>query len=255
MIENVKIEEINPDGTKKEINTDPASGYHNYLVSFNTIFDLDFSILRMIQAEYNNPKFVDQKIMHMTTKEVKSELLNREDENPISICINNKTVADAVYNEIMKSRFDDLLSSKYITLTGIFFMLSVYSAMDNVHVTVICKSKIEEETVRKYHKNIKTIITEDLSTINVDEYTEFIFKHKHDPLKFKQKFNEKRIILLNYKFNTFFKDNIVFPDLAISYYMWENGYSKVAIIDTYSKNDSDYAGLKFKKPVKNKTEN
>ena len=55
MIDSIKVEEVKSDGTKKEINTDPSSGYHNYLVMFNTLIDLDFGILRMIQAEYNNP--------------------------------------------------------------------------------------------------------------------------------------------------------------------------------------------------------
>ena len=59
MIDSIKIEEVQPDGTKVEINKDPSSGYHNFLVMFNSIVDLDFSILRMIQAEYNNPKYVE----------------------------------------------------------------------------------------------------------------------------------------------------------------------------------------------------
>ena len=58
MIDSIKVEEVKSDGTKKEINTDPSSGYHNYLVMFNTLTDLDFGILRMIQAEYNNTKFI-----------------------------------------------------------------------------------------------------------------------------------------------------------------------------------------------------
>ena len=56
MIDSIKVEEVKSDGTKKEINTDPSSGYHNYLVMFNTLIDLDFGILRMIQAEYTDIK-------------------------------------------------------------------------------------------------------------------------------------------------------------------------------------------------------
>ena len=63
MIENIKVEEVQSDGSKKEVKIDPATGYHNFLISFNSVIDLDFSILRMIQAEYNNPKYIDQKII------------------------------------------------------------------------------------------------------------------------------------------------------------------------------------------------
>lgn len=253
MINNIKVEEIQPDGTKKEIKPDPASGYHNYLVMFNTIIDLDFSILRMIQAEYNNPKFIDQKIMRMTTKEVRFALINRDDPNPLSICIKDKNIADNIYKEIMLTRYSDLLKEdKYMTITGIFFLISVYSAMENVHVNVLCTSKEEEAVIRKYHSKVNVIVKEDPSDLELDEYTEFIFKNKNDILKFKNKFNEKRILLMNYKFNITFDDK-PYPDVGISHYLWENGYSKTAIIDTYKNTDPDYATLRFvvKKKHKN----
>ena len=87
MIDSIKVEEVKSDGTKKEINADTSAWYHNYLGMFNTLIDLDFGILRMIQAEYNNPKFIDQNIMQMTTKEVRYALLNRDDPNPVTVCI------------------------------------------------------------------------------------------------------------------------------------------------------------------------
>ena len=50
MIDSIKVEEVKSDGTKKEINTDPSSGYHNYLVMFNTLIDLDFGIKSLING-------------------------------------------------------------------------------------------------------------------------------------------------------------------------------------------------------------
>ena len=44
MIDKIKIEEVQSDGTKKEVKVDPSTGYHNYLIAFNSIIDLDFSI-------------------------------------------------------------------------------------------------------------------------------------------------------------------------------------------------------------------
>ena len=116
MIKDINIEEVQPDGTKKKIassdSKDAANGYHNYLIMFNAVVDLDFSILRMIQAEYNNPKFIDEEVMHMTTKEVKYRLINRTDPNPVSICIKDKELADNIYKEIMLSRYSDLLKEE-----------------------------------------------------------------------------------------------------------------------------------------------
>lgn len=253
MIDNIKIEEVQPDGTKKEVQKDPASGYHNYLISFNSVIDLDFSILRMIQAEYNNPKFINQDIMGMTTKQVKYALINREDPNPVTVCINDKKLADDIYKEIMTTRYNDLLSEdKYLSITGIFFLISVYTAMDNVYVNVLCTSKEEENIIHKYHSKVKTLVIKDPSEMELDEYTEFIFKNKNDVYKFKNTFNEKRILLLNYKFNTTFDDK-PYPDVEVSHYLWTHGFSKTAIIDTYKKTDEDYATLKF--VIKSKKKN
>lgn len=255
MIESVKVTEKNPDGTEKEIKIDQAAaGYHNYLVMFNALIDLDFAVLRMIQAEYNNPKFIDQTVMHYTTKQVRQALLNREDPNPLSICFKDKETADKIYKEIMTVRYGDLLSEdKYLCITGLFFLISVYSAMKNTHVTIVCGNEREQEIIRRYHKNVNIIIPNALSDINVNEYTEFIFKSQYDVRKFNQEFNEKRILLLNYKFNVTIEDNTVFPEFSIAKWLWENGFSKIAIVDTYSKEDENYANLQIK--VKKKHEN
>ena len=256
MAMDIKVEEIQPDGTRKELKQDKAAmGYHNYLVMFNTIIDLDFAVLRMIQAEYNNPEYVKQKVMQMTTKEVKFLLINREDPNPLTVCFKDKKIADDIYQEIMTTRYGDLLKEdKYMAITGIFFLISVYAAMENTNVTIVCGNKLEEEIVRRYHKNINVRIVNSLTDIDVNDYTEFIFKSKYDVYKFNQKFIEKRIILLNYRFNVFFDDKMLYTDLDLAHWLWENGYSKSAIIDTYRKDDDDYATLKLK-VVKKKPEN
>lgn len=253
MIDQIKVEKVNSDGTKEEIKKDPSTGYHNYLITFNSIVDLDFSILRMIQAEYNNPKYINQNIMKMTTKEVRYALLNRDDTNPLTICIDNKEIADSIYKEIMNKRYTDLLKEeKYLSLTGIFFLVSVYTAMENVHVSILCTNKEEENVVRKYHSKVNIITMEDPSEINLDKYTEFIFKNKNDIYKFKNKFNEKRILFLNYKFNVTFDDK-PYPDINVSHYLWNSGFSRTAIIDTYRKTEPDYATLRF--VIKKKSKN
>ena len=255
MIESVKIEEVSADGTKKEVKMDSAAmGYHNYLVMFNTLIDLDFAVLRMVQAEYNNPAYIDQEVMHYTTKQVKQALLNREDPNPLSICFKDKSIADSIYKEIMSTRYGDLLNKdKYLSLTGIFFLISTYAAMKETHVTVVCGNEKEKEIIRRYHKNVNVIIPAALADIDVNQYTEFIIKSKYDVTKFNQKFNEKRILLLNYRFNVSFEDNILMPDLKLAWWLWTNGCSKIAIADTYSKQDKDYVNLQIK--VKKKQEN
>lgn len=252
-IEDIRIVENRPDGSKKEIEVDKAAqGYHNYLVMFDTLLDLDFAMLKMIQAEYNNPKYIDQKIMNLSVKEIRFLLINRDDPNPLTICIHDKKIADDIYKEIMTTRYFDLLSKKYLSITGIFFLMSVYSAIDNVTVNIVCGNKQEEEIIRRYHKKVNVIIPEKLSDINVDDYTEFIFKNKTDVYKFGQLFKEKRILLMSYRFNVVIDDNTAYPDPEISGGLWYSGVSKTVLIDVYNKNEPDYAELvTIKKKPKN----
>lgn len=248
-IDSVIVEENMPDGTKKKVEIDKsAMGYHNYLVMFNAMVDLDFSIMRMIQSEYNNPKYIDWRIMSMTTAQVRKELINRDDPNPVTVCIKDKKIADAIYEEIMKTRYEDLLSEeKYLSITGIFFLMSVYANLPDINVTVLCSNDLEACVIKKYNSKMNVIVITDFSKIVTDEYTEFIFKSKYDVLNFcsANVIKEKRVLLMNYKFNVTFDDK-PYPDAELAYILWNIGFSKVALIDTYSKTQKDYATLIFK---------
>lgn len=105
--------------------------------------------------------------------------------------------------------------------------------------------KKKKEVIRKYHSKVNVIVMKDPSDISLDEYTEFIFKNKNDVYKFKNVFNEKRILLLNYAFNLTVDDK-PYPNVELAHYLWNTGYSKTAIVDTYQKSDPDYATFKFK---------
>jgi hypothetical protein len=245
----MSAEEIMPDGTKKKIELSKADiGYHNYLVMFNAMIDLDFAILRMIQKEYNNPKYIDQNIMHMTTQQAREALINRESPNPVTVCIKDEEAADSIYKEIMSTRYGDLLKEeKYLAITGVFFLMSVYANLPDIDITVICSNEIEADVIKKYNKKINTVVIKSFSEINVDQFTELIFKNKYDIFKFcsENVIKEKRVLLMNYKFNVSFDDK-PYPDAQVSYVLWNIGFSKVALIDTYSKVQKDYATLKFK---------
>lgn len=249
MIESIKVEEINKDGTKTDVTPDKsATGYHNFLVAFNAIMDLDYAILRMIRQEYNDPTYIDQKIMNTNTKQIKELLLNRTDPNPVTICIKNKKTADNIYKEIMLKRYNDLISpKKYMDVTGIFFLISVYINLPNVHVTVLCASQKEADLVKRYHSKVNTLVLNDPSfEFDPAPYTDFIFKSVNDVLKFSKEFKEKRIAFLNYRFNiTVEDDGLILPDVGVSKYMYTNGLNACVLVDTYRRGDPNYAGLKI----------
>ena len=53
--------------------------YNEILVDFNFLVDLDLAMFKFIKTEYNNPKFVDQKILSLQDeKEIIQLLLYRD---------------------------------------------------------------------------------------------------------------------------------------------------------------------------------
>lgn len=245
MIEDVKVEQINSDGSKVKI-TNADKGIQRFLVPFNAVVDIDFAILRMIQAEYNNPNIVDQSVMRASTKKVKELLLNREDTNPVTICIHNKQVADNIYKEIMLTRYDDLID-KYHTETGIFFMLSVMQNLPNVTVDILCQSDKEVEIIKKYNDAVNTVRVDKPSDVDVNKYTIFIVHNAKDVYLFEKPLVEKYIIILNYRFNVHI-DKKPYPNLEVGNWIYEH-MSTCCIADTYSKTqDPDYATLKVELP-------
>lgn len=255
MIKSVKVEEILPDGTKREVTKDDNT-HHHFLIAFNTLIDLDYAILRMIRAEYNNPKFINQTIMSASQKDIKELLLNRIDPNPVTVCIDDRIIADNIYREIMTTRYKDLISpNKYMDITGVFFLVSVFSNLDDVDITILCASERESQIIKRYHSKVNTLVMEDPSELDVDKYTDFIFKSYMDVYKFDNDFKEKRISLLNYRFNIDLDDEYnIYPKLDFTRYMYENGLNATVLVDVYKQGEPDTPKLKIvvkKKPDNN----
>ena len=62
--------------------------YNEILVDFNFLVDLDLAMFKFIKTEYNNPTFVDQKIISLQDeKEIIKLLLYRDSVNVLKTLI------------------------------------------------------------------------------------------------------------------------------------------------------------------------
>lgn len=205
------------------------------LVEFESIIDLDFAMLSMVQSEYNNPKFIDQSIMHLSAHDVKSRLLNRKHECPLSICVQDLETAINLYKEIMETQYTKLLS--YQTPTGVFKLTEVYDKNDGTNVTILCQSNEEVEVIRLYDKTINVIVVDNKSEVDVSKYDVFILKSYANIFSYTNKFVEKHIFVLDYRFNlTFGDDGFVFPDLSISKGLVP--INRVGMVNVYEKSEN-----------------
>lgn len=218
------------------------------LVTFDSIIDLDLAMLKMIQSEYNNPDVINQEVMHLSLHDVKVRLLNRTHENPLSICIDNIDDANKIYSEIIQTQYSKLLS--YQTPTGVFKLMEVYDKNKGTDVTVLCRSEEEKNIIRSYDKEINVMITQP-GEVDVKSYDIFFIKSPSHIFEYKNEFIEKRIFVLDYRFNlTFGEDGFVFPDIRVARVLVP--FNKIGMVNVYSK-DEDVKLFKPDKPdvVKN----
>lgn len=204
------------------------------LTEFAAVIDLDLCVLKLIQEKYNNPEFVRQDIMHLNLHDVKVKLLNRTHECPLSICIDDLENAIDIYNEIVETRYTDLLS--YHTPTGIFKLMDVYNKNDGTDVTILCKSKEEANLISQYDNSMKTIVSEH-KDINIEEYDIFVLKSVSNILSFPNKFDGKWIFILDYRYNLNIKeDGFMCPDMKFTQFILP--FNKPVIVNTYSEEEN-----------------
>lgn len=212
-------------------------------VTFDSIIDLDLAVLMLIQDKYNNPNVINQSVMKLSLKEIKTLLVNRDHPNPLYVCIDDHDIADNIYDEIIQTQYSELLS--YDTHTAIFKLIEVYNNNDGSEVTIFCRTDEERNLIRKYDNDIRIIVGKP-EDINVKDYDMFFFKSPKHILEFKNGFMEKHIFVLNYKFNlTFGKDGFAFPDIEVSKLLIP--FNKIGMVDVYHRDE----GIKIIKPKNN----
>ncbi|MGL5327905.1 MAG: hypothetical protein ACRDD7_01465, partial [Peptostreptococcaceae bacterium] len=78
--------------------------YNNILVEFDSIIDIDLGLLKLMKEEYNNPKFINIGYLNIPEWVIKKELIEREDENPLSLILHTDYIKekDNLYNQFIE---------------------------------------------------------------------------------------------------------------------------------------------------------
>ena len=185
--------------------------YNEILVDFNFLVDLDLAMFKFIKTEYNNPKFVDQKILSLQDeKEIIQLLLYRDSLNVLETLIPKENTLE-MYKDIMNNKMDSLL--KYAKASDIFgLMITFLREGSSVDVTVLCESKLQADFIHSLNPILKTTVSS-RKNIALSKYNVIYSKFYSDILKYNNVAG-KNIYIANAKYNMEPGKNI--PNMAIS---------------------------------------
>ena len=196
------------------------------LFEFETLIDLDLSVIMYIINNMNNSKYIDTDLLKNTTtiNGLENRLLFRENINPLSIIIKKdyEDSIDDIYNELMKSHKKEIVDNALPTDIMTFCNLgSSITGVVNNHVN--CKDKIEEEYIHTFPGKIITKINEyDLSAYNTlsAKTIDNLFDYKN--------LTNKKIFILNTRYNMM-KDYLIYKPEAMAV----STSNTMCIIDPY----------------------
>lgn len=196
------------------------------LFEFETLIDLDLSVVMYIINNMNNSKYIDTDLLKNTTtiNGLENRLLFRENINPLSIIIKKdyEDSIDDIYNELMKSHKKEIVDNALPTDIMTFCNLgSSITGVVNNHVN--CKDKIEEEYIHTFPGKIITKINEyDLSAYNT------LYAKTIDNLFNYKNLTNKKIFILNTRYNMM-KDYLIYKPEAMAV----STSNTMCIIDPY----------------------
>ena len=146
------------------------------LVEFESLVDLDLAMYKFIKDKYSDSEYVDQKFINEDDERaIIYALLNRKHINPLEIIMPELETTN-LYLDIMDNHYEELLS--YATAYDTFgLMITFLNNASSISITVWCKSKLEEDFIKKLNPILNTIIVPNRSDINLSKYTVMYVKY------------------------------------------------------------------------------
>lgn len=183
------------------------------LFEFETIVDVDLSIVMYIINNMSNSNYIDIDLLKNTTtiNGLKNTLLFRENTNPLSVII-KKDYEDSIndiYNEIMEYHKKEIIDNALPTDIMTFCNLgSTIRGVINNHVN--CKDKIEEDYIKRKADGVVTKINE----YDLNNYNTLYAKTTDNLFNYKNLVN-KKIFILNTRYNMM-KDYLIYKPEAMA---------------------------------------
>lgn len=205
-------------------------------IPFNMIIDTDFGMIRLIEEI--------QDLHGYPVNKLKSFLINRENENPISEYnkVREIDIIESAYDLILDKYYKMLLPSSSVT-DMLAFVINTYKLglSNEVEITIGCDLECEIDYIKSLLSELKYSFDIELNmNIDLNNYdcifTKFMDKYYVDYLLDTVKISGKRIYVADYNFNTLYDTEnglkIIDPELHIRL---ESDGNVVSLVSLYNK--------------------
>lgn len=158
------------------------------MVEFSSIIDTDLGCLHYVHEHYNNPKYINQDVWECDFDTIRTDLLNREDPNPISIAViqndNAKQVQDLLYKTILDTNNPDIYSKvlEHSTITSVATVLHyMIETNSQYQIEVLCNASVatlEKDLLSRFAPELTSrIITTPKDQVNLKDYDTVIIRN------------------------------------------------------------------------------
>ena len=208
------------------------------LILFDTLVDTDYGLFKVFKKEYSKNEYVNKLLINSINDTNIFDFLNsRKEENILNILLKDiyRNSSNKIYNEIMTTNYIKVLEES--SVTNVNTLMNNYIASGLVDITILCKNKIEEQTVKSKIKNINTITSNDFSMIDISEFGSIFVKNIKDLIQFKKYLDGKQVYLSNYPFN--FEMDKHYKSMPLMSVMSQlgNPHFEVNVVDVYTIDD------------------
>ena len=185
----------------------------NPLFEFQSLCDIDIGLYRLIKRDYYD-RTVFNNILFDSDDErfIKAKLICRRNINPLFLfCKKGKLHVeelDDLYQQFLVEEYDNIL--KLSTPTSIASLASVSNSINKlVDVTILCKTKKEEEWIKSKNPKLKCLVS-DYKELDISKYDTIYLKDIYDLLLLKKEsVYMKNIVLSRYLFNLENTSNLI----------------------------------------------
>ena len=90
---------------------------HNILLEFETVVDIDYGVLQLVEEKYEQDDRFYHQLMYLGDKQIKGLIHNNDSNNPVRILmdIEDYDEADRIYSDIMENEIDKVLEKSVTT--------------------------------------------------------------------------------------------------------------------------------------------
>ena len=208
------------------------------LILFDTLVDTDYGLFKVFKKEYSKNEYVNKLLIDSINDTNIFDFLNsRKEENILNILLKDiyRNSSNKIYNEIMTTNYIKVLEES--SVTNVNTLMNNYLASGLVDITILCKNKIEEQTVKSKIKNVNTITSNDFSMIDISEFGSIFVKNIKDLIQFKKYLDGKQIYLSNYPFNFEIDKHYKSMPLMSVISQLGNPHFEVNVVDVYTIDD------------------